>query len=141
MSIKSERGLEINYISSPWFYHYESPEKQRKQPINNKTDIWSLGCILYEMTTLNLPFKDRNVSDINVQIMNYRMNKLYQYSNNLYNIISSLIQMIPHKRLSCEEILNHQFIKNTNNIQLVKIENKVDNFMLEEELKKMKTVI
>ena len=135
MAIKSENQPEFNYFFSPWSYKYESPEKQKKQGISIKTDIWSLGCILYEMTTLNLPFKDRNLTDISVQIMNYRMNKSYQYSDNLYNLISSLIQIAPYKRPTCEKILSHPFIKTINNIQLVRIEKKVDNFIQEEELK------
>ena len=138
MSIKSIIGKEFNYISSPWSpsYQYESPEKQKRQQIDIKTDIWSLGCILYEMTTLNLPFKDRNVYDITENIMIYRVQNLPVYfSNNLFNIISLLIRTIPDKRLSCEEILKHNFIKNTNNINIFKIDNKVNHFIQEEELK------
>ena len=135
-SIKSERGLEINYVFSPWSFQYESPEKQHQKPINNKTDIWSLGCILYEMTTLNLPFKDRNIYDISINILNYKVNKLpVQFSNNLYDIISSLIQIISSKRPNCEKILNHRFLKNVNNMNIIKIDNKVNKFIQDEELK------
>lgn len=35
---------------------YASPEIWRQQPYNHKSDIWSLGCILYEMCSLSTPF-------------------------------------------------------------------------------------
>lgn len=31
---------------------YASPEIWRDEPYDNKSDIWSLGCVLYEMCTL-----------------------------------------------------------------------------------------
>lgn len=36
---------------------YLSPELVENQPYNEKTDIWSLGIILYEMACLRLPFR------------------------------------------------------------------------------------
>lgn len=35
--------------------YYMSPEICEHKPYNNKTDVWSLGCILYEMINLRHP--------------------------------------------------------------------------------------
>jgi serine/threonine protein kinase len=35
---------------------YASPEIWRDEPYDNKSDIWSLGCVLYEMCNLHPPF-------------------------------------------------------------------------------------
>ena len=36
--------------------YYASPEIWKDKPYNTKSDIWSLGCILYEMMMFNPPF-------------------------------------------------------------------------------------
>ena len=40
--------------------YYLSPELCEEKPYNNKSDIWSLGCVLYELCTLKHPFEAMN---------------------------------------------------------------------------------
>ena len=47
---------------------YLSPELVENKPYNEKTDIWSLGIILYEMCTLNPPFKGKTILELAKQI-------------------------------------------------------------------------
>lgn len=46
-------GLNYTQTGTPY---YASPEVWRDQPYDFKSDVWSLGCILYEMTSLRPPF-------------------------------------------------------------------------------------
>lgn len=41
--------------------YYLSPEICEQRPYNNKSDVWSLGCVLYELTTLKHPVSKSNI--------------------------------------------------------------------------------
>lgn len=61
---KTEPGMVMGTLS------YMSPEQARGVMVDARTDIWSLGVIIYEMATGKLPFAGPTHSDILVSILN-----------------------------------------------------------------------
>ena len=56
-SLSHTLDLATTAIGTP---HYLSPEICRRQPYNHKSDMWSLGCVLYELCALQLAFPAEN---------------------------------------------------------------------------------
>lgn len=44
--------------------YYASPQVWRDEAYDSKSDIWSLGCVLYEFINLKLPFRARDMQGL-----------------------------------------------------------------------------
>jgi NIMA (never in mitosis gene a)-related kinase len=49
--------------------YYLSPELCEERPYNEKSDVWALGCIVYEMCTKSHPFKATNQGALALKII------------------------------------------------------------------------
>lgn len=91
--------------------YYLSPEICQEQPYNQKSDIWSLGCILYEMVTLRHAFDSSNMKGLVVKILKGTYPAIPScYSQNLKELIEEMLQKDPHKRPSVKKILEKEFL-------------------------------
>uniref|UniRef100_A0A1A7WCX2 NIMA-related kinase 3 n=1 Tax=Iconisemion striatum TaxID=60296 RepID=A0A1A7WCX2_9TELE len=52
--LNSSKAYAHAYVGTPY---YVAPEIWDNKPYNNKSDVWSLGCVLYELCTLRHPFQ------------------------------------------------------------------------------------
>ena len=64
-----ERPLETEAGKIFGTTHYLSPEQIRNRPIDGRTDIWSLGVVLYEMVAGQKPFQGESFGDIIASIL------------------------------------------------------------------------
>ena len=80
-------------------------------PYDNRSDIWSLGCIIYEMCALNPPFRAKSMKALCNSVMSGMYPKLPDYfSDDLSVLIKMLLQVNPSKRPSCDQLLQHDTI-------------------------------
>ena len=49
--------------------YYLSPEICENKPYNNKSDVWAMGCVLYELCTLKHAFDAGNVRGLAMKIV------------------------------------------------------------------------
>lgn len=86
---------------------YVAPEVCDSQKYGMKSDIWSLGCVLYEMCALERAFGGHNAIAIIKKISEANYKKLKEelpYSTMLRRLISSLLQKDPRERPSAEAL-------------------------------------
>ena len=101
--ILTQTNFAKTFIGTPY---YLSPEICEEKPYNEKSDIWALGCILYELCTYNHPFNARSQGALILKILNDTPNKLHSYySNDLQNMINLLLEKNEKNRPSCGDIL------------------------------------
>ena len=93
--------------------YYLSPEICQEKPYNNKSDVWALGCILYELCTFKHPFEAKNQGALILKIMNNKPQNIDNYfSKDLSDLIFLLLEKDSEKRPSCRDILNYDFLIN-----------------------------
>ena len=95
----SEKGLCRTQTGTPY---YASPEVWKDQPYGPKSDIWSLGCVIYEMITLHPPFQAEDMEGLYKKVTRCDYPKIpLRYSSDLNDMIRVLLQVDPLKRPSC----------------------------------------
>ncbi|XP_040598189.1 serine/threonine-protein kinase Nek1 isoform X7 [Mesocricetus auratus] len=91
--------------------YYLSPEICENKPYNNKSDIWALGCVLYELCTLKHAFEAGNMKNLVLKIISGSFPPVsLHYSYDLRSLLSQLFKRNPRDRPSVNSILEKGFI-------------------------------
>jgi NIMA (never in mitosis gene a)-related kinase len=59
--VATKEGLNYTQTGTPY---YASPEIWQDKPYDVKSDVWSLGCVLYEMINLRPPFQAEDMKGL-----------------------------------------------------------------------------
>jgi NIMA (never in mitosis gene a)-related kinase len=86
--------------------YYASPEVWKDMKYNNKSDIWSLGCVIYEMVSLKPPFRADDMEGLYSKVLEGSFDPIPKvYSKDLADTLNLLLNPDPDLRPSCDKIL------------------------------------
>lgn len=94
--------------------YYLSPEIFQQKPYSMKSDIWAIGCVLYEMVALRVPFDAVDFQSLGALVMR-GSNPPFPptYSKDLRNIFYDIMKRDYRARPSADDLLSTQLIKQT----------------------------
>ncbi|KAE9411493.1 kinase-like protein [Gymnopus androsaceus JB14] len=95
------------YVGTPY---YMSPEVMQEKAYDSKSDIWSLGCLIYELCAHKPPFHEaKSHSELNILVRNGRVPPLPKgYSQSLTGVIKAMLNLNPAMRPSAAQLLQHE---------------------------------
>ena len=106
--------------------YYASPEVWKDQPYDFKSDVWSLGCVLYEMAALRPPFKANDMNGLYKKVISASYPPIpNRYSAEFKELIAIMLQPNPNLRPIVDEILSHSILINRIH-QLRAFDNNID---------------
>ena len=87
--------------------YYMSPEQIDERKYNEKSDVWSLGCLLYELCELHPPFEAKTHVQLAMKIKNGKVERIHEmYSDELWRCIKRMLKVDVEKRADVDEVMN-----------------------------------
>ncbi|NXX95854.1 NEK4 kinase, partial [Centropus bengalensis] len=107
--LENQFDMANTLIGTPY---YMSPELFSHKPYNYKSDVWALGCCVYEMATLKHAFNAKDMNSLVYRIIEGKLPPMPKdYSPHLVEIIRTMLSKKPEERPSVKSILRQPYIK------------------------------
>ncbi|XP_036358054.1 serine/threonine-protein kinase Nek4 isoform X2 [Octopus sinensis] len=107
--LENSSDMATTLIGTPY---YMSPELFSSKPYNQKSDVWALGCCVYEMTTLRHAFNARDMNSLAFKILSGKLPPMPQlYSSELVQLIQNMLHQDPSRRPSVSRLLRMSYVK------------------------------
>lgn len=102
--IKDRRGMAQTQLGTPY---YMSPEVWRNEPYGKKSDVWGLGCILFQLCTGRPPFNGKSMHQLSLQVVSGKSVPQVptHYSLSVSSLVGRMLQRDPEERPSIDTIL------------------------------------
>ncbi|GMF12109.1 unnamed protein product [Phytophthora lilii] len=92
--------------------YYMSPEVCESKPYSYASDVWSLGCVLYEMLALRHAFDAPNILTLILKIVQQDFAPVPpHYDKEVTELLCKLLDKDPERRPSMEEIFAMPYIR------------------------------
>lgn len=100
--LSSQSKLAKTNVGTPF---YMAPEIINEKAYDEKSDIWSLGCLIYELAALRPPFEAANAYSLAMKINQGRITRIpSRYSDALFDVIKLMLQLDPRQRPRVEDL-------------------------------------
>ncbi|XP_048211821.1 serine/threonine-protein kinase Nek4 isoform X2 [Perognathus longimembris pacificus] len=107
--LENNSDMASTLIGTPY---YMSPELFSNKPYNYKSDVWALGCCVYEMATLKHAFNAKDMNSLVYRIIEGKLPPMPKiYSPELAELIRTMLSRRPEERPSVRSILRQPYIK------------------------------
>ncbi|XP_050168642.1 serine/threonine-protein kinase Nek4 isoform X2 [Myiozetetes cayanensis] len=107
--LENQYDMASTLIGTPY---YMSPELFSNKPYNHKSDVWALGCCVYEMATLKHAFNAKDMNSLVYRIIEGKLPPMPKdYSPQLVAIIQTMLSKKPEERPSVKSVLRQPYIK------------------------------
>ncbi|XP_077605779.1 serine/threonine-protein kinase Nek4 isoform X6 [Crocuta crocuta] len=107
--LENQCDMASTLIGTPY---YMSPELFSNKPYNYKSDVWALGCCVYEMATLKHAFNAKDMNSLVYRIIEGKLPPMPKdYSPELAELIRTMLSKRPEERPSVRSILRQPYIK------------------------------
>ncbi|XP_048874277.1 serine/threonine-protein kinase Nek4 isoform X2 [Brienomyrus brachyistius] len=107
--LENQNDMASTLIGTPY---YMSPELFSNKPYNYKSDIWALGCCVYEMATLKHAFNAKDMNSLVYRIVEGKLPQMpSKYDLQLGELIRSMLSKKPEERPDVKHILRQPYIK------------------------------
>ena len=135
--LTSKDDLAKTLVGTPY---YLSPELCLKKPYNHKSDIWSLGCILYEMMYLKHAFEAESLGELVINILkgNFSLNINAGFSKDVINLVKNILIIDANKRPSVNDILNNKVLEKYVMLNVIRLCEKLPKNVFDEVIHNMK---
>ncbi|XP_048370373.1 serine/threonine-protein kinase Nek5-like isoform X2 [Sphaerodactylus townsendi] len=101
--------LASTFVGTPY---YLSPELCEDVPYSSKSDIWAMGCVLFELCALKPPFRGLSLGSLFNKIVKEDYAPVPEcYSEALHSLVQVILQKDPEDRPSAGAILNIQYVQ------------------------------
>ena len=106
--LSTDGGHTATIVGTPY---YLSPEICKMRDYDLKTDVWSLGCLFYELATGRHPFEGKDIKELVHNIRRVEPIPADGLKTELREFLMTMLEKDPSKRPSINSLLNHPFIR------------------------------
>lgn len=107
--LKTDDALARTQVGTPY---YVAPEVWKNKPYNSKCDVWSLGCLLYELLTFRPPFDSNSMDGLARKVLRGKYDPIpAMYSDDMRHIVARLLVVEQRDRPSVDQILSDPVVQ------------------------------